>query len=164
MSSEHLSWNIVYEFLTGPALWFTFIFFIGGLFVRIAFLFRLSRKKDRVIFNHVNLGWGLRSIFYWLIPWASASMRQQPVFSAVAFIFHLTLLAVPLFLAAHNTLWDEAFGISLWSLPDTLVDWMTLIFIASASFLFVRRLRRPEVRILTTPWDYALLVMTACLF
>ena len=91
-------------------------------------------------------------------------MRQQPVFSVVAFIFHLTLLAVPLFLAAHNTLWDEAFGISLWSLPDTLADWMTLIFIASASFLFVRRLRRPEVRILTTSWDYALLVMTALPF
>ncbi len=164
MSSEHFSWNIVYDFLTGPALWFTFIFFIGGLLLRIAFLFHLSRRKDRVIYNHVNLGWGLRSIFYWLIPWASASMRQQPVFSVVAFIFHLTLLAVPLFLAAHNTLWDEAFGISFWSLPDTLADWMTLIFIVSAGFLFVRRLRRPEVRILTTSWDYALLVMTALPF
>ena len=164
MSSENLSWNIVYDFLTGPALWFTFIFFIGGLFVRIAILFRLSRQKDRIVYNHVNLGWGLRSILHWLIPWASASMRQQPVFCIVAFIFHITLLAVPLFLAAHNTLWDEAFGIRLWSLPDALADWMTLVLIASAVFLFVRRQRRPEVRILTTTWDYALLVMTTLPF
>jgi nitrate reductase gamma subunit len=164
MPSEHLSWNIIYDFLTGPALWFSFIFFIGGLFVRIAILFRLSRKKDRVIYDHLNLGWGMRSILHWMLPWASASMRQQPVFSIVAFIFHLTLLAIPLFLAAHNTLWDEAFGVSLWSLPDALADWMTLILIASAIFLYVRRLRRAEVRILTTSWDYALLIMTTLPF
>jgi len=164
MPNEHLSWNIIYDFLTGPALWFTFIFFVGGLSVRIAILFRLSRKKDRVIYNHVNLGWGIRSVFHWLIPWASASMRQQPVFSLVAFIFHLSLLAVPLFLAAHNTLWEEAFGVSLWSLPDALADWMTLILIASAAFLLIRRLRRPEVRILTSPWDYALLIITTLPF
>ncbi|NOQ20873.1 MAG: nitrate reductase [Desulfobacterales bacterium] len=164
MSGEFLNWNTIYEFLTGPALWFTFIFFIGGLFVRIAILFRLSRKKDRVIYNHFSLGWGLRSIFHWIIPWASASMRQQPIFSLIAFTFHLLLLAVPLFLAAHNTLWDEAFGVCLWSLPDKVADWMTLIFIASAIFLFVRRLRRPEVRILTSSWDYALLILTTLPF
>ena len=76
MPSEHLSWNIIYDFLTGPALWFTFIFFIGGLFTRIAILFRLSRKKDRVIYNHFNLGWGMRSILHWMLPWASASMAS----------------------------------------------------------------------------------------
>jgi len=90
-----LSWNIIYDFLTGPALWFTFIFFIGGLLVRIAILFRLSRKKDQVVFNHISLGWGLRSILQWLIPGGSTSMRQQPVFTIVAFVFHLSLLGHP---------------------------------------------------------------------
>jgi nitrate reductase gamma subunit len=159
-----MNWNIIYDFLTGPALWFTFIFCIGGMLVRIAFLFRLSLKKDRVVYNHFSFGWGLRSIFQWLIPWASASMRQQPVFAIVAFLFHLSLLAVPLFFSAHILLWDEAFGISLWSLPDVLADGLALILIAAAVFLFIRRRVKPEVRILTSPWDYFLLVMTTMPF
>jgi hypothetical protein len=65
----------MYDLLTGPALWFTFIIFLGGMFVRMIFLFRLSRKKDRVFYNHVSFSWGLKSILHWLVPWASASMR-----------------------------------------------------------------------------------------
>ena len=159
-----MNWNIIYEFLTGPALWFTFIFFIGGLLVRIALLFRLSLKKDRVVYNHFSFGWGLRSIVQWLIPWASAAMRQQPVFAFVAFVFHLSLLAVPLLLSAHIIMWDEAFGISLWSLPDGLADGLTLVLIAAAAFLFIRRQIKPEVRVLTGTWDYFLLIMTAMPF
>ena len=160
MTATDINWNRIYEFLTGPVLWFTFIFFTGGLLIRTAFLFRLSRKKDRVIYNHVNMDWGLRSIFHWLIPFANASMRQQPIFSLAAFIFHLALIAVPLFLSAHILLWEEAFGVTLWSIPNGLADALTLIFIVAALFLIVRRCVRPEVRILSSAWDYALLVIT----
>ena len=159
-----MNWNLIYGFLTGPALWFAFVFFIGGLFVRMAILFRLSRKKDRVVYNHFSFSWGLRSILHWMIPWGSASMRQQPFFILVAFAFHLSLLAVPLFLDAHRVLWDEAFGVSLWSVPDALADGMTVVLMAAAVFLFVRRLIRPEVRILSSAWDYALLILTVLPF
>ena len=91
-------------------------------------------------------------------------MRQQPVFTIVAFLFHLSLLAVPLFLSAHVLLWNEAFGFSLWSLPDAIADGMTLLLIGAAIFLFIRRRIRPEVRILTSTWDYFLLIMTALPF
>jgi len=159
-----MNWNIIYTFLTGPALWFTFIFLIGGLLVRIGVLFRLSLKKDRIVYNHISLGWGLQSILQWLIPGGSASMRQQPVFTVAAFVFHLSLLIVPLFLSAHILLWEEAFDITLWSLPDALADGMTLILIGAAIYLGVRRRIRPEVRILTSSWDYFLLVMTTLPF
>jgi nitrate reductase gamma subunit len=159
-----MNWNLIYDFLTGPALWFAFVFFIGGLFVRMAILFRLSRKKDRVIYNHFSFSWGLRSILHWMIPWASASMRQQPFFTLVAFVFHLSLLAVPLFLDAHIVLWDEAFGVSFWSLPDGLADALTVVLIIAAAFLMVRRRIRPEVRILSSAWDYALIILTASPF
>jgi nitrate reductase gamma subunit len=82
----------------------------------------------------------------------------------VAFIFHLALLAVPLFLSAHILLWEEAFNIRLWSIPDGLADGLTLIFLAAVVFLIVRRRIRPEVRILTSAWDYALLIITALPF
>ena len=154
----------VYFFLTGPAVWIAFIVFIGGLILRITYLFGLSRERDRVFYNHRSLSWALKSILHWMVPWGSVSLRLQPVFSLVFFVFHVCLFAVPLFLAAHNMLWQEAFGISLWSIPDLWADMLTIILIGCAIFLFVRRLVRPEVRILTTLWDYTLLVLTALPF
>ena len=156
--------NSIYQFLTGPALWTTFTFFIGGLIIRIVYLFRLSQKKDRVIYNHAAFGWGMKSIFIWLVPFGSASMRQQPAFTIMVFLFHATLLAVPLLLNAHNVLWDEAFGVSLWSIPDSWADILTLLFLGSALFLVIRRIVRREVRILTDPWDYVLLGLTVLPF
>ena len=154
----------MYTFLAGPALWATFVIFFGGLIFRIAHLYHLSRKKDKVVYNHSNLNWGLKSILHWLLPWGSASMRQQPVFTLMVFLFHIPLLAVPLFLDAHNILWDESWGISLWSLPDVLSDVMTVILLTSIIFLVIRRIVRSEVRILTESWDYVLLALTALPF
>jgi len=154
----------MYRFLAGPALWAAFIIFFGGLIIRIAHLYHLSRRKDQVVYNHTSFSWGLKSILHWLLPWASASMRQQPVFSFMAFIFHITLLAVPLFLDAHNILWDESWGISLWSLPDALSDVLTITLLVSIIFLVIRRMVRREVRILTETWDYVLLGLTALPF
>lgn len=154
----------MYEFLTGPALWATFIIFFGGLSVRVAFLIGLSRERDRVVYNHASFRWGLKSILYWLLPWGSVSMRRQPLFTLVFFVFHIGLIGVPLFLAAHNMLWDEAFGVSLWSMSHRSADVLTILFLLAALFLLLRRLLRPEVRILTEPKDYALLLLTALPF
>ena len=154
----------MYNFLTGPALWATFIIFGGGLLLRIAHLYRISRKKDLVIYNHASLAWGAKSIFYWMVPWGSASMRLQPVFTLMVFVFHVTLLAVPLFFYAHNVMWDEALGISLWSMPNIWADVMSVILLISIIFLFIRRIVRREVRILTGAWDYVLLGLTALPF
>jgi nitrate reductase gamma subunit len=154
----------MYNFLAGPALWTTFIIFFGGLIIRTIHLYRLSRKKDPVIYNHASVSWGLKSILHWLLPWGSASMRQQPLFTFMAFVFHITLLAVPLFLNAHNILWDESWGISLGSLPNAMTDVMTVILLVSIVYLVIRRLVRPEVRILTETWDYILLGLTALPF
>ena len=99
-----------------------------------------------------------------MVPWGSASMRLQPVFTLVVFIFHFTLLAVPLFFYAHNVMWDEALGISLWSMPNRWADGMSIILMVSIIFLILRRIVRSEVRILTGAWDYILLIITALPF
>lgn len=156
--------NDFYEFLTGPALWAAFIIFIVGIVVRVAYLYGLSRERDLVFYNHMDLKWGFRSIIHWLIPLGSVSLRTQPLFAIAFFIFHVCLLGVPIFLLAHNTLWQEAYGISLPSLPDSLADALTVLFVISALVLLVRRIVRPEVRILSTAWDYFLLVLTSAPF
>jgi len=154
----------MYNFLTGPALWATFIIFSGGLLLRIVWLYRLSRKKDPVVYNHASFAWGAKSIFYWMVPWGSASMRLQPLFTLMVFVFHVTLLSVPLFFYAHNILWDEAFGISLWSMPNLWADAMSVSLIGAIIYLVIRRIVRSEVRILTGAWDYILLGITALPF
>ncbi len=161
---ENMELNALYLFLTGPGLWITFVIFIGGLILRLVYLFGLSRGRDRVFYNHMSISWAMKSILRWLIPLGSASLRSQPAFSLVFFIFHGCLLGVPLFLLAHNMLWDEVFGVSLLSMREYLADVFTFIFIGCAIFLFARRRLRPEVRILTTFWDYALLVLTTLPF
>ncbi len=152
--------NELYELLRGPLLWVTFFIFLTGLSCRVAFLYGLSKERDGVFYNHQDMKWGLRSIGRWLLPLGSRSMRSQPVFSIVFYLFHVCLFAIPLFLSAHNMLWNESFGVNLWSLPDSVADILTAVFMATAVFLFLRRLVRPEVRILSSPWDHALLILT----
>ncbi|MCE5334419.1 MAG: respiratory nitrate reductase subunit gamma [Desulfobacteraceae bacterium] len=156
--------NNLYTFLSGPALWAAFIIFIGGLGLRVAFLFGLSLERDRVFYNHADAGWGFRSILHWLIPLGSVSLREQPFFAVAFYVFHVCLLAVPLFLLAHNILWREAFGISLPSMADSVSDILTIVFIIAALVLLLRRFMRPEVRILTSAWDYVLLLLSALPF
>ncbi len=156
--------HALYAFLTGTALRLAFIVFFGGLILRVIYLYGLSRERDRVFYNHLNLRWAFRSIVHWVIPWASASMRSQPIFTLAFFVFHLCLFAVPLFLTAHNMLWREALGLGLLSMPDRAADGLTMAFMTTGVFLFLRRIIRPEVRILTTLWDYTLLVLTLAPF
>ncbi len=153
-----------YDFLTGPGVWVSLSVFIGGLIVRTVYLFGISLERDRVFYNHMDLKWGLRSIFHWLLPFGSVSLRKQPLFAAAFFVFNVCLLAVPLFLLAHNTLLHEALGVALPSLPDSVSDILTIAFLASGLILLIRRLVKPEVRILTTAWDYFLLVLTCLPF
>ena len=156
--------NDIYEFLTGPGVWAAFIIFIGGLVVRLVYLLALSKERDRVLYNHASFGWALRSIFHWLVPLGSVGWRTQPLFATAFFVFHLCLLGVPLFLLAHNTLWQEAFGVSLPSLPDSVADVGTVVLLVAALVLLARRIVRPEVRILSTAWDYFLLILTCAPF
>jgi nitrate reductase gamma subunit len=156
--------NDFYEFLVGPGLWAAFIIFIVGLIVRASHLYGLSKERDRVLYNHADAKWAFRSIIHWLIPLGSVSLRAQPVFAIAFFLFHLCLLGVPIFLLAHNTLWQEAFGISLPSLPDSIADALTVVFLLAAAVLLVRRIVRPEVRFLSSAWDYFLLILTSAPF
>ena len=150
----------LYTFLIGPALWVTLSIFAVGLICRVFYLYGLSRERDKVFYNHMDWSWASRSIVHWLIPWGSASMRNQPVFSFAFFLFHILLFGVPIFLSAHNILLQEWVGWSLWTLPDGVADILTIVMMVVMAFLLLRRLVRPEVRILTTAWDYTLLLLT----
>ena len=154
----------IYFFLKGPMMWISFIIFCVGILYQVYRVFSLAKKKEAMLFSYVNLKYGFRSILHWILPFASTNMRRQRAMTVVGFAFHICLLLLPLFLAAHIVLLKEAFNISYWALPKILADIMAIIVIAGCIFFMVRRIVRPEVHFVTSVSDYVLLFIVALPF
>jgi nitrate reductase gamma subunit len=165
---EVREFNVMYQFVTGPLLWLSFLVFIVGSITRVVLYIRgLNWKLDRVTYR-VNTSYGvkgaLKSILFWLTPFGSRNWRVKPVFTVLFFAFHLGLVITPLFLVAHAVLLKERWGLGWPTIPNALADALTITVIVTGLMLFVRRLIRPEVRILSTLQDYLLLIVAMAPF
>ena len=154
----------IYNLVSGPLAWVAFIVFIAGGLYRLIDMIRLVNKKERFIFSYMSWKYSFRSILHWIIPFGSEGWKNNPILTIVTFIFHTCLLIVPIFLLSHIILWDEAWNVSWWSLPDGVADIMTLIVIASCIFFLIRRVAAPEVQFVTTASDYIILAIVAAPF
>jgi nitrate reductase gamma subunit len=153
----------LYELLRGPLLWLAFGVFVGGMVVRLALFFQLSLKKDKAIYRFFDWKWLWLSILHWVLP-LNETAKKHPIVTLVGFLFHICLLATPLFLLAHGVLWYESWGISWWSLPEKWADYLTLGAIGCGLFFLVRRTVATHVRVITTAADYVLLAVTLAPF
>ncbi len=153
-----------YEWLTGPLAWVAFLIFIGGCLYRLVAMLVLVHKKERFIFSYMSWKYSLRSIVHWIVPFATTNWKRHPVLTIVTFAFHICLFLTPIFLLAHIILWDEAWRLSWWALPDGLADVMTLVVIAACIFFLVRRIILPEVQYVTAASDYLILLIVAAPF
>ena len=153
-----------YSFVEGPLLWIAILTFIVGSLLRAALFFFVSRKRDKIIYQHFSWKYILATFGRWLLP-LNKDVVKNPVFTILGYVFHICLIAVPIWLGGHITLWEESrFEWAWWSLPDGLADWMTLIFLGIAVFFLLRRIISPNIRLLSTFSDYLLLVVTALPF
>lgn len=158
----------MYQFVTGPLAWVAFAIFFIGLIVRgVLYVKGLDWKLDRVTYS-VNTGFGAKSaaksLFFWLIPFGSRSWKTHPVFTVMTFLFHLSLLVSAIFLPAHNMILNQKWGIQFITIPEAVGDTLTVLVMLAILALLIRRLALPEVRILTTPYDYIVLVIAAAPF
>jgi nitrate reductase gamma subunit len=155
----------MYDFLTGPMLWASFAIFFFGLLYRIIWYIRgLNWQLDRVAYGeHKAQGFkgALRSVFFWLLPFGSVGWRAKPLFTIMFYAFHFGLVLVPLFLEGHLIMLEEGIGISWPAMPMWLADTLTIAALIAALFIVLRRIALPEVRILTTAYDYFLIVVAA---
>ncbi|MDA8138164.1 MAG: nitrate reductase [Desulfobacteraceae bacterium] len=156
--------HTLYKLLSGPMMWLAVILFCAGTLYRLWTIFRLVRRKEKFICSYLSLRYSLRSLVHWLTPFASLNMRLNPVMTVVSFAFHICLLFVPLFLLAHIVLWEQAWGIHWWALPDLVADIMSLVVPAACIYFAIRRIRKPEVRYVTGVGDYLLLGLIALPF
>lgn len=154
----------IYNFVRGPLAWIAFFLFFSGCLYRLISMIVLTKKKDPIVFEYVNLFYALRSMFHWLLPFGNVNSRQRPIFTIVTFAFHICLFAAPVFLLAHVILWEESFSISWWTLPDAVADIMTLIVVAGCGYFLWRRLTQPEAKFVTSASDFIILAIVAAPF
>lgn len=154
----------LYRLAAGPLAWAAFIIFAGGSLFRLIRLVHLVYRKERFIFSYMSLKFSLRSILHWLAPFGTVNWRLHPWLTIVTFAFHICLVLSPVLLLAHIVLWDEAWNLSWWALPDGLAVVMALIVIAGCVFFFIRRRVTPEVAYVTSASDYVILTIVAAPF
>ena len=158
----------MYEFLTGYMFWLSIGICMIGLIVRFVLYFKgLSWQLDRVAYKQypaLGLKGAARSIIRWLIPFGTYGWRKQPFMTVIFFGFHIGAVLVPVFLLAHNTFLKEKIGFSMFTLNPTLADILTWAVVVSAVLFAIRRIALPEVRILTTAYDYFILLISAAPF
>jgi nitrate reductase gamma subunit len=146
-----------YEFVRGPLAMVAFTIFVLGTCYRLIRLASIG-NNPKMLYPKDAISGSLRSIGHHLLPFAARYMRARPVFTIVTGLFHLAVIAVPLFLLAHIILWFESYGLEWWSIPDGLADGLTVFVLAACIFFFVRRLTVPEVRQVSGLGDYGLLI------
>jgi len=158
----------LYELITGPLLWLSFgIFFVGLTFRVVRYFQGLDWQLDRVAYRaHPGLGLkgALRSIVHWLVPFWSEGWRAKPLYTLIFFIFHVGLVLTPLFLLGHAVMFKERWGVNLPTLSMGLADVLTIAVMITAVCIASRRLGLPEVRIVTTCYDFLLLLLSVAPF
>jgi nitrate reductase gamma subunit len=150
-----------FSFVEGPLLWIAILTFIIGSLVRAALFLSVSRKTDKIIYQHFSWKYAFATIGRWLLP-INKDVVKNPIFTSLGYIFHICLIVVPIWLSGHISLWEESRLEWSWTpIPDGLADWMTLIFLAIALFFLLRRIISADIRLISTFSDYFLLVVVA---
>lgn len=148
----------MYQFVSGPLVWIAFIVFVGGMVYQFVTMLR-SAQKDKVIYPYMSLKYSLRSLFHWIIPFASRNMRARYEVTIVTFVFHICLVLIPIFLLAHVAMFAFAWGAKWVVISEGAANYMTLAVILACVFFFLRRLMLPEVKFVTDVSDYVLLAI-----
>ena len=153
----------MYEFSRGPLVWIAFIILIAGSIYRIISTIRTARK-DKVVLPYMRWHFGLRSILHWTVPFGARNMRIRPAFVILSYLFHICLIVTPILTVGHVMLWKESWGISWWTLPDSLSKVMAVIVIIGGIAFLMRRISNPTVRFVSSTSDFILLTLVLAPF
>ena len=165
-SSNTLFWTLAYDFIRGPMVWVAFIVF---LVVHCSRFFSLTKElaitkltpgPGRFILKRADKeekkDWAM---------WLKLSIAGvNPFMTIVSTVFHVLLIVMPFFVLGHNILWDNSFGISFFSLSESVSDFLTIIVIVCAGIFLYRRLFLDRVKAITTWADYLFLFLAAAPF
>jgi nitrate reductase gamma subunit len=157
----------MYVFIQGQLVSIAFVIFILGLIFQFFQFFKLTKKKEW-IYPPGEVKREKKTAGQW-VAFCLASLngtlwKTDPLITVVTLVFHVFLILVPIFLLGHNILIDQSWGLSLWSLPESITDILTLVFLICLAFFFGRRLFLSRVRAITTVYDYLILLIAGAPF
>lgn len=157
----------MYDFIRGPMVWISIAIFFGGILWQVYRFLALSspveepkRKRPAGLTAEVPPA-GVGGFLHAL---KLSIFKTSPGMIIVTTIFHLCLVLVPLLLLGHNILIERAIGFSLFSLSETTSDFLTVVFLLCGAFFLCRRLFLPRVRIITSGYDYLMLLLATAPF
>lgn len=166
----------LYNLVRGPAFLLTTAVFVAGMVFRAAQFARMTRKvrvsarpaaapaapADTFLQQGRS---ALSGLFIKYRRWERGTIfHTHPVMSRVSVVFHILLFLSPLLLPAHNILAYQTLGVSIFTVPEPVLDWFTVIVIAGCVFFLARRLAYRRVRLLTQPVDFVILALVAAPF
>jgi nitrate reductase gamma subunit len=158
----------MYELARGPLMWAATVIFLAGIIYRSIQLYLLTRKKERALYSAAPVKPKDRTPeerkMDLIVAFKHSLLGTHPIMAIISTIFHSFIFIIPLFLLGHNLLLYESWGLSLFSFPDWLCDTLTAIFILIGLFFLLRRLIVPQVRIISTTYDYLVLGITVAPF
>ncbi len=161
----------MYDLVRGPLLWLAFILFLAGIIYRVVQLFLLTRKKETARYSkniikktEQNKRSSEEQKFKLVLAFQNSLIGKNPVMAIVSFTFHLCLFIAPIFAVGHSLSLYESFGVSFITLPDKIIDLLTIILLACTIFFLMRRIVIPRVQSISTSYDYLLLFITALPF
>jgi nitrate reductase gamma subunit len=150
----------IYDFASGPLLWFSAAVCLGGLawrLIRYRILMSRLRQGQPADFR---AGWALASVLRYLLP-LNRTARSSPWSTLAGFGLHIPLLLVAFFLSAHVVLIEQSWALSWPTIPDAWADLLTILALACLAFLAGKRLLHPSLRGLTEPKDLLVLAIVA---
>ncbi len=149
-----------YAFVEGPLTWIAILVFLAGIVVRGIMYYNASKKTDKMIHKYFSWKWVFATYVKWILP-NNVTFKKQPLYCSAVYIFHVCLILLPIFAYQHVVMWEMSrFGWSWPSLPAGLAQWMTLAVVVIGLALIIRRALHPDLKLLTKPVDYLLLVVT----
>ena len=162
----------LYCFLTGPMMWVAVGVFVGGTVWQTVRFFIFTRKypprrQNFAMGKRVGHGKDLidrTSLKYRLLQLKLTLPGRRPFFILITTFFHVNLVILPFLIQGHTMMVGFGTGLYLPSLPDVLVDMLTLLTILCALIFFVRRIFIREVRVITTVSDFGMLALASAPF
>ncbi len=157
----------MYDFIQGQLVSIAFVIFILGLIFQFFQFFKLTKKKEW-IYPPGEVKREKKTAGKW-VTFCLASLngtlwKTDPLITIVTSVFHVFLILVPLFLLGHNILLNQSWGLSLWSLPESITDILTLVVLICVAFFLGRRLFLSRVRVITSLYDYTILLIALAPF
>lgn len=160
---------LMYDFIGSQLVSIALILFVLGFIYQGVQFFKLTRKKEWILPplpletkpKKKTIG---QFIVICLASLNGTLWKTDPFMTIVTSVFHVFLIVVPIFLLGHNILFDQSWGLSLWSLPESITDVLTVVVLVCAAFFLSRRLFLSRVRAITTAYDYLILLVAIAPF